>query len=346
MTGETRHPRTAGGRADAPVLSVRDLATTFLTRRGPSPAVRGVSFDLRRGQVLAVVGESGCGKSATAMSLMRLHPRRSTRVDGHAELDGIDLLSLSETEMEKVRGRRMAMIFQEPITSLNPLLTIGYQIAEPMRVHLGLDAAAAHARGIELLERVGIASARQIMATHPHELSGGMRQRAVIAMALSCDPQVLIADEPTTALDVTIQAQILHLLRSLRDRDDMSIIIITHDLGVVAEFADEVLVMYAGRVIERGPTSAVLDGPLHPYTHGLLRSLPDLDETVERLATIPGTVPDPLSPPPGCPFHPRCDRGVEACTQAVPALQPGTGDGGRFVACIRPLAAPAREGAA
>jgi peptide/nickel transport system ATP-binding protein len=322
------------------ILSVRDLTTTFLTRRGPSPAVKGVSFDLMRGKVLAIVGESGCGKSATAMSLMRLLRPQFARIGGQVRLDGTDLARLSEREMESVRGHRMAMIFQEPMTSLNPLMTIGYQLSEPMRVHLHLDRNAAHRRGIELLDLVGISAVPQIMASYPHQLSGGMRQRAMIAIALSCDPQVLIADEPTTALDVTIQSQILYLLREIRERTNMSIIMITHDLGVVSEFADDVLVMYSGRVIERGPTSELLERPLHPYTYGLLRSIPDLDNRVERLKTITGTVPDPLSPPPGCTFHPRCDRGVDACTNAVPRLEAfgiDCGDVGKFVACIRPL---------
>jgi oligopeptide/dipeptide ABC transporter ATP-binding protein len=322
------------------VLSVRDLSTTFLTRRGPSPAVRGVSFDVKQGQVLAIVGESGCGKSATAMSLMRLLRPRSARIEGRVLLDGIDLATLSEKEMERVRGNRMAMIFQEPMTSLNPLMTIGYQLREPMRIHLRMDRNAAHQRGIELLDLVGIASAEQIMASYPHQLSGGMRQRAMIAIALSCDPQVLIADEPTTALDVTIQSQILHLLNEIRRRTNMAIIMITHDLGVVSEFADDVLVMYAGRAVESGKTGDILTRPLHPYTDGLLKSIPDLDRRVARLCTIPGTVPDPLAPPPGCPFHPRCDRGLDACTKSVPRLAPiegGASDIEHPVACIRPL---------
>ena len=319
------------------ILSVCDLTTTFLTRRGPSPAVRGVSFDLMRGKVLAIVGESGCGKSATAMSLMRLLRPRFARIGGRVRLDGTDLSVLSERQMGRVRGRRMAMIFQEPMTSLNPLMTIGYQLSEPMRVHLHLDRNAAHRRGIELLDLVGISAAPQIMASYPHQLSGGMRQRAMIAIALSCDPQVLIADEPTTALDVTIQSQILFLLHEIRERTKMSIIMITHDLGVVSEFADDVLVMYSGRVIERGRTSELLERPLHPYTYGLLRSIPDLENRVERLKTIAGTVPDPFSPPPGCAFHPRCDRGVDACTNAVPRLESFGNCGGKSVACIRPL---------
>jgi peptide/nickel transport system ATP-binding protein/oligopeptide transport system ATP-binding protein len=322
------------------VLSVRDLSTTFLTRRGPSPAVRGVSFDVKQGQVLAIVGESGCGKSATAMSLMRLYGSRSARISGHVRLDGVDLATLSEKEMERVRGNRVAMIFQEPMTSLNPLMTIGYQLREPMRIHLQMDRNAAHRRGIELLDLVGIASAEQIMASHPHQLSGGMRQRAMIAIALSCDPQVLIADEPTTALDVTIQSQILHLLNEIRRRTNMAIIMITHDLGVVSEFADDVLVMYAGRAVESGKTADLLNRPLHPYTNGLLKSIPDLEARVARLNTIPGTVPDPLAPPPGCSFHPRCDRGIDACTKSVPRLasiEGGASDMEHAVACIRPV---------
>jgi oligopeptide/dipeptide ABC transporter ATP-binding protein len=338
MNGSTDEITAA--KAQPAILSVRDLTTTFLTRRGPSPAVRGVSFDVSRGEVLAIVGESGCGKSATAMSLMRLLRPRSALINGQVRLDGIDLPVLSEKEMERVRGHRMAMIFQEPMTSLNPLMTIGYQLCEPLRAHLHLDRAAAYRRGIELLDLVGIPSATQIMVSYPHQLSGGMRQRAMIAIALSCDPQVLIADEPTTALDVTIQSQILHLLNEIRQRTNMAIILITHDLGVVSEFADDVLVMYAGRVVERGKTSDLLARPRHPYTGGLLRSIPDLDERIERLNTIPGTVPDPLSHPPGCAFHPRCFRGTDACTLSVPRLERlgnPVDDFGQFAACIRPL---------
>lgn len=327
------------------ILSVSGLTTTFLTRRGPSPAVRGVSFDVRPGEVLAIVGESGCGKSATAMSLMRLLPQRTARIEGQILLDGSDLGALTEKAMRRIRGRRIAMIFQEPMTSLNPLMTIGYQLREPLRAHLDLGHAAAQRRGIELLDLVGIPSAAQVMTSHPHQLSGGMRQRAMIAIALSCDPQVLIADEPTTALDVTIQSQILFLLDDVRKRTNMAIIMITHDLGVVSEFADNVMVMYAGRAVESGRTSDLLAHPSHPYTHGLLRSIPDLDTRVERLSTIPGTVPDPRSPPPGCAFHPRCFHGIDACMSAVPSLERiVTGEAVHMAACIRPLApASAKE---
>jgi peptide/nickel transport system ATP-binding protein/oligopeptide transport system ATP-binding protein len=302
--------------------------------------VRGVSFDVKQGQVLAIVGESGCGKSATAMSLMRLYGTRSARISGQVRLNGVDLATLSEREMERVRGHRMAMIFQEPMTSLNPLMTIGYQLREPMRIHLQMNRSAAHRRGLELLDLVGISSAEQIMASHPHQLSGGMRQRAMIAIALSCDPQLLIADEPTTALDVTIQSQILYLLDEIRRRTNMAIIMITHDLGVVSEFANDVMVMYAGRAVESGKTEDLLARPGHPYTNGLLKSIPDLDERVSRLSTIPGTVPDPLVPLPGCTFHPRCGRGIEACTRSLPQLMQIDRMASHAVhtaACIRPI---------
>ena len=325
---------------EAHVLSVRDLTTTFLTRRGPSPAVRGVSFDVKQGQVLAIVGESGCGKSATAMSIMRLYEPRSALISGRVSLGGVDLATLSEKDMERVRGHRMAMIFQEPMTSLNPLMTIGFQLREPMRIHLKMDRRGAHRRGLELLDLVGISSAEQIMSSHPHQLSGGMRQRAMIAIALSCDPQLLIADEPTTALDVTIQSQILFLLDQIRRRTNMAIVMITHDLGVVSEFADEVLVMYAGRAVENGRTRDLLERPGHPYTSGLLKSIPDMEERASRLSTIPGTVPNPLVPLPGCAFHPRCNRGIEACTQSLPPLmelERSDGRAGHAAACIRPI---------
>ncbi|WP_213740462.1 ABC transporter ATP-binding protein [Bradyrhizobium sp. dw_411] len=331
MTTEQR------GTTDDRLLSVRDLKVTFLSRHGSALAVKGVDFDLARGKVLAIVGESGCGKSATAMSLMHLLPRRSARIEGRMLLRGSDIGALSEAEMNDVRGKHMAIIFQEPMTSLNPLLTIGYQLGEPIRYHLGLDRAATQRRAIELIDLVGIPAAVQIMRSYPHQLSGGMRQRVMIAMALSCDPDILIADEPTTALDVTIQAQIIELLRRIQRRTGMSVIIITHDLGVVSEFADEVIVMYAGRVVESGSVYEVLEDPRHPYTNGLLASIPDIDDEGERLQTIPGNVPNPRTVTEGCWFHPRCVRKGERCEREVPTLATVEAASRRQVACFHPV---------
>ncbi|HEY9230008.1 MAG TPA: ABC transporter ATP-binding protein [Gemmatimonadaceae bacterium] len=316
---------------------MRDLKVTFLSRHGEALAVKGVDFDLARGKVLAIVGESGCGKSATAMSLMHLLPRRTARTEGRMLLRGRDIGALAEREMNDVRGRQVAMIFQEPMTSLNPLLTIGYQLSEPIRYHLGLDREATQRRAIELLETVGIPAAEQIMRSYPHQLSGGMRQRVMIAMALSCDPDILIADEPTTALDVTIQSQIIELLRQIQRRTAMSVIIITHDLGVVSEFADEVIVMYAGRVVESGSVGDLLEDPRHPYTRGLLSSIPDIDDEGERLQTIPGNVPNPRTVMSGCWFHPRCERKGEPCERTVPVLAAIDAASSRQVACFYPI---------
>ena len=330
-------PAPGGATADDRLLAVRDLKVTFLSRHGTALAVKGVDFDLARGKVLAIVGESGCGKSATAMSIMHLLPRRSVRIEGRMLLRGRDIGALAEREMNDVRGKQMAMIFQEPMTSLNPLLAIGYQLSEPIRYHLGLDREATRRRAIELLELVGIPAAEQIMHSYPHQLSGGMRQRVMIAMALSCDPDILIADEPTTALDVTIQSQIIELLRLIQRRTGMSVIIITHDLGVVSEFADEVIVMYAGRIVESGSVDEVLEDPRHPYTHGLLASIPDIDDQDERLKTIPGNVPNPRTVMAGCWFHPRCVRKGEQCEREVPTLAAIDAASCRQVACFHPI---------
>jgi peptide/nickel transport system ATP-binding protein len=331
--------RSTDGRAmaDDHLLSVRGLKVTFRSKHGTALAVKGIDFDLPRGTVLAIVGESGCGKSATAMSLMQLLSRRSARTEGKIILDGTDISSFSESEMQAVRGKRMAMVFQEPMTSLNPLLNVGYQIGEAIRYHLKLDREATRRRTIDLLEMVGISAAEQIMRSYPHQLSGGMRQRVMIAMALCCDPDVLIADEPTTALDVTIQSQIIELLRRMQQRTGMSVVIITHDLGVVSEFAEEVIVMYAGRIVEQGTADEVLEDPRHPYTSGLLSSIPDIDDQAERLRTIPGSVPGPQTLLPGCAFHPRCLRKTDLCERSVPELRALDPASRRQVACFHPI---------
>jgi peptide/nickel transport system ATP-binding protein/oligopeptide transport system ATP-binding protein len=318
-----------------PLLSVRDLAVEFHTAQGRFTAIHGVSFDIHPGRVLGIVGESGSGKSVTALSVMRLLPDYSARIAGGQILfQGLDLVREGERAMRRVRGREVAMIFQDPTTSLNPIFSIGHQIREPLMLHLGLGHAAANQRAEELLALVKISSPRACLQKFPHELSGGMRQRVMIAIALSCNPKLLVADEPTTALDVTTQAQILELLRDLQRQLGMAIMLITHDLGVVAEFADEVQVMYAGRIVERAPVERIFDQPRHPYTEGLLHSMPALEEEdPERLPTIPGMVASPFAMPPGCAFHPRCRLGAEACTWAVPVLD-GVGPA-HDAACIR-----------
>jgi peptide/nickel transport system ATP-binding protein len=280
-----------------------------------------VSFDVRPGRVLGVVGESGSGKSVTAQALMRLLPDAARVTGGQIQFAGQDLARLTERQMRAVRGRQIAMVFQDPMSSLNPILTIGHQLREPLVLQLGLPRAAAQARAEELLALVRIPSPGHIMRAYPHELSGGMRQRVMIAIALSCGPQLLIADEPTTALDVTTQAQILELLRDLQHRLAMSVLLITHDLGVVAEFADDVMVMYAGSVVETAPVSALFDQPGHPYTEGLLRSMPPLeDEDPETLPAIEGMVASPFEMPVGCAFHPRCPYAWDDCRRISPPL--------------------------
>ena len=304
------------------LLDVRNLRTHFFTDDGVVKSVDGVSFPVRKGKTLGVVGESGCGKSVTALSILRLISPPGKSVDGQILFEGVDLLKLPEHEMRKVRGHKISMIFQEPMTSLNPVFTVGYQIMEAVRLHLGLDKAAARQRTIEMLEKVRIPSAATRVDEYPHQLSGGMRQRIMIAMALACNPQLLIADEPTTALDVTIQAQILELLKDLQRELGMSVIIITHDLNVVAEVADDVAVMYASKIVEYAPAAELFKNPLHPYTLGLLRSIPQLDTPRgAKLNVIPGNVPNPLRFPAGCKFHPRCPSAVEACKTVEPVLR-------------------------
>ena len=308
--------------APDPVLEVRDLRTYFHTEEGVARAVDGVSFAVGRGQTLGLVGESGCGKSVSAFSIMRLVPDPPGRIEaGQILLKGRDLLALDEEEMRRVRGDDLAMIFQEPMTSLNPVLTCGFQIAEAIVLHQQVSKQEAHARAVEMLKLVGIPAPDQRSGEYPHQLSGGMRQRVMIAMALSCNPDVLIADEPTTALDVTIQAQILALLESLQKSLQMAIVMITHDFGVIAETADQVAVMYAGQIVEHAATQALFARPRHPYTHGLLRSIPRLDDAQERLDIIPGVVPDARAFPAGCRFAPRCPLADARCRAETPRLE-------------------------
>jgi oligopeptide/dipeptide ABC transporter ATP-binding protein len=317
-----------------PLLEIRDLQTHFFTDDGVVRAVDGVSIAIAPGETLAVVGESGSGKSVTALSVLRLVAYPPGRiVGGSIRFRGRDLLSLSEAEMRGIRGREISMIFQEPMTSLNPVYTCGEQIMEVLELHLKLNRTAAKQQAVELLKKVGIPSPEQRVDDYPHQMSGGMRQRVMIAMALACRPALLIADEPTTALDVTIQAQILDLLRALQAEMKMSVLLITHDLGVVAETADRVAVMYAGQVVENCPVREVFRGTRHPYTAGLLASLPRLGVSVERLRVIPGQVPDHARFPAGCRFHPRCPLAVERCRSEMPALRDV--GGGHLARCHR-----------
>ena len=305
------------------ILEVRNLVTRFHTRDGLVHAVEGVSFDVREGEVLGVVGESGSGKTATMLSLLRLLPMPPAEiVAGEALFEGRDLLRLDSEELRRIRGRGIGFIFQDPLTSLNPVLTVGYQITESLRVHLGMSRRKARARAVELLDRVGIPKPENRLSDYPHQFSGGMRQRVMIAIALACHPRLLIADEPTTALDVTIQAQVLTLVRELRQEFGMSIVWITHDLGVMAGLADRLMVMYAGRVVERGDTRAIFSGPRHPYTSGLLDTLPSLDrDRPERLSGIEGQPPSLLEGVSGCPFASRCRHVFDRCWQEVPVLR-------------------------
>ncbi len=314
------------------LLEVRNLRTHFDTDRGLFRAVDGISFDVRRKRTVGLVGESGCGKSVTSLSIMGLVPSPPGRIaaDG-LRFDGRDLLTMSADERRRLRGGPMSMIFQEPMTSLNPVRTIGHQIIEAIRAHTDLSAAAARDRAIEVLDLVKIPAPASRVDEYPHRLSGGMRQRVMIAMALACDPALLIADEPTTALDVTIQAQILDLLAGLQQRLGMAILIITHDLGVIAEIADEVIVMYAGKIVESAPVRDIFADPQHPYTIGLLGSIPRLGEYRERLSTIEGTVPSPANQPKGCRFSPRCPFADARCRDEPPPLR--TLGEGHQVAC-------------
>jgi peptide/nickel transport system ATP-binding protein/oligopeptide transport system ATP-binding protein len=307
----------------APLLSIEGLRTQFRTANGLISAVDGVSLSVDRGKTLGIVGESGCGKSMLSLSVMRLVPQPGRIAEGRVMFDGTDLIGLSNDAMRAIRGKRIGMIFQEPMTSLNPVFTVGDQIVEAIRAHERTASKAdLRARAIRALDRVRIPAAARRLDEYPHQMSGGMRQRVMIAMALACDPDLLIADEPTTALDVTVQAQILDLLRDLQEQSHMAIILITHDLGVVAEMADEVTVMYAGRVAERASGTAIFDDPQHPYTLGLLGSIPKLEETRERLLAIEGAVPPPFALPGGCRFHPRCVFATAACQEGDLTLRP------------------------
>ncbi|MGE5549423.1 MAG: ABC transporter ATP-binding protein [Bacteroidota bacterium] len=316
------------------LLTVSNLKTSFFTYAGEVKAVDGVSFSLDAGEAIALVGESGCGKSVTALSVMGLIAPPGKTTAGSVHFDGRELTSLRERELRRIRGNEMGMIFQDPMTSLNPVLSIRTQIVEAIRLHQGLRGAAARKRAVELLEMVGIPSPEQRVKQYPHQFSGGMRQRVMIAMALSCCPKLLIADEPTTALDVTIQAQIIELMKELQEKLKMAIILITHDLGVVAGLAKQVYVMYAGRIVERGTVEQIYEHARHPYTWGLLKSVPRLDDrTKRRLVPIKGQPPDLLAPPPGCAFAARCQYAMRICETERPELVSCQAETGHQAAC-------------
>jgi len=314
------------------LLTVKNLHTNFFTKTKTLSAVNGVDFSIERGEILGIVGESGCGKSVTSLSVLRLNPSGISEIaDGEIIFKNENLLEKSEKEMCAIRGNKIAMIFQEPMTSLNPSFTIGYQVTEMIRLHKKSSRAQARSRACEMLQLVGIPDPEECMKKYPHQLSGGMRQRVMIAIALSCNPDLLIADEPTTALDVTIQAQILDLMKKIRENLNMAIILITHDLGVVAGMCDNVTVMYAGKIVEYGSVGALFENPLHPYTQGLINSIPRLDQKNEELYVIPGMVPGLDNMPKGCSFYPRCDRAVAACADISPDLYKVNG---RDVRCL------------
>lgn len=309
------------------IIEVKNLKTYFYTEEGIVHGVDDVSFSLERGKTLAVVGESGCGKSVTSLSILRIIQSPPGRiVGGEILFEGKDLLKLSEKEMRQIRGNNISMIFQEPMTSLNPVFTAGEQIMQVLRFHQNISKEDAYKRSVEMIRLVGISDPERIAKQYPHQLSGGMRQRIMIAMAFACDPQILIADEPTTALDVTIQAQILQLMAELKDKMGTSVILITHDLGIVASIADEVMVMYAGQAVESAPMQDIYHDPKHPYTQGLLKSIPKINQPVDKLFNIPGSVPSAVSFPEGCRFAPRCDKCMDICKKCAPGLYDiGTG---------------------
>ncbi|WP_306010319.1 ABC transporter ATP-binding protein [Bacillus sp. MMSF_3328] len=310
--------------SQAPVLDVKQLKTSFFSSDGEIPAVDEISFSVRKGEILGIVGESGCGKSVTSLSIMKLIPQPPGKITGgEILLNGEDLVAASESRMREIRGNEVAMIFQEPMTSLNPLFTIGSQLVEGIMIHKKIKKKEAASQAVEMLKLVGLPRAEQIMKEYPHQLSGGMRQRVMIAMALSCHPKLLIADEPTTALDVTIQAQILALMKDLNKKLDTAIMMITHDLGVVAEICERVLVMYAGKVVEEAPVREIFKNAKHPYTIGLLQSVPDIRERKDRLYSIPGNVPKPGSVKHGCRFAARCEFVHDRCLSETPELYQG-----------------------
>lgn len=317
------------------VVSVENLETTFHTKIGPIKAVNGVSYHIKRGETLGIVGESGCGKSVTSYSIMQLIEPPGEISAGKIYLSGENLLELTDTQMQARRGGKMAMIFQEPMTALNPVLTVGYQMDEQITRHMQVSKKESRERAIEMLQLVGIPSPQERYESYPHQLSGGMRQRAMIAMALSCNPEFLIADEPTTALDVTIQAQILELIQSLQEKLNMTVQFITHDLGVISEVADRVMVMYAGTTCEMAETQELLSHPRHPYTAALIQSIPKFGQRVEKLSTIEGSVPSLFELPSGCPFQNRCPNVSEQCKTEKPPLQEI--QAGHLVACFHPV---------
>ncbi|HUO04386.1 MAG TPA: ABC transporter ATP-binding protein [Candidatus Binataceae bacterium] len=317
-----------------PLLEVKSLCTSFFTEAGEVRAVDRVGFSIAPGKLMGLVGESGSGKTASVLSIMRLLPETAKTTGGEIIFEGRDLLKLTEPEMRNVRGAKIAMIFQEPMTSLNPVFTIGNQIGEAIRLHQKTSRAETRNRAIEALRLVGIADPERRIDDYPHQLSGGMRQRVMIAMALSCNPKLLIADEPTTALDVTIQAQILDLIRELQSRLGLAVILVTHDLGIVAEYADDVTILYAARVMEQAPCADLFKNPLNPYTRGLLESIPKIGGANQRrLQAIPGAIPSALDPPSGCRFHPRCSIAIPACAAGDPPLEAKAPN--HYVACIR-----------
>ncbi|MEA1993413.1 MAG: ABC transporter ATP-binding protein [Euryarchaeota archaeon] len=303
------------------LLNVSDLKTYFYTYEGVVKALEGINLDIYKGESFGLVGETGCGKSVTALSIMRLIQWPPGKIiDGKVEFDGKDLLSLPESEMRKMRGAEISMIFQEPMSSLNPIFTIGGQIAEAITLHQDLDKGEAKKKTLEMLNLVGMPNAEEVLDQYPHELSGGMQQRAMIAMALSCKPALLIADEPTTALDVTVQAQILELIQTVNEEMDSSMLLITHDLGVIAQVCERVAVMYAGYIVEVGKVKQIFKNPYHPYTKGLVKAIPKITTSTKRLEVVRGVVPNLITPPPGCRFHPRCDHAMEICKEKAPKM--------------------------